>query len=139
MVVIQQDDEFEIDEIVKQFFDLFTNTNQRIPDLQQIRKIFLSDGLLINNSLDEPSICSLDEFIKPRAEMLTNGTLTNFKEQEVSHTTSICGNIAQRKCRYVKSGELNGVPFEGEGMKLMQLIKVKDKWTLSAVVWSDKK
>ena len=132
-------DEIEINKIVNQFFDSFTNTDSKIPNLQNIKKLFLSDGLIINNSFEEPAIYNLESFIKPRVEILTNGTLTNFKEQEIGYKTEIYGNIAQRKCSYKKSGELNGKPFKGEGMKLMQFIKMKNKWILSTVIWNDKK
>lgn len=132
-------DELQINEIVNRFFDLFTNTDNSIPNLQDIKNIFLSDGLIVNNSFEEPATYNLENFIKPREEILTNGTLVNFKEQEIDHKTEICGNIAQRKCTYKKAGVLNGVPFEGEGIKLMQFIKVKNQWFLSAVLWSDKK
>ena len=134
-----QKDQIEIDEIANQFFDLFTNTDNRIPNLRDIHKIFLSDGLIINNSSEEPAIYDVESFMQPRVKILTDGTLANFKEQEVDHQTEICGNIAQRKCSYIKSGVMNGEHFEGEGMKLMQLIKVRDKWALSAVIWNDKK
>lgn len=128
----------EINEIVNLFFDLFTNTNNRIPDVRKIKDLFLVRGILINNTPEEPSIYDLESFIEPREKILTNGTLTNFVEKEVSHTTSVFGNIAQRKCSYEKSGELNGEMFRGEGVKLMQFIKTNDKWFLSAVSWSDK-
>ena len=133
-----KEDEIQITKIANEFFDLFTNTGNRIPNLEDIKKIFLSDGLIINNSFEEPSIYDLESFIRPRVEILTNGTLTNFKEQETHHKTEICGNIAQRKCNYKKSGELNGKPFEGEGLKLMQFIRAclgfwdKEKMGISA-------
>ena len=130
-------DEDEIDKITSQFFDLFTNTNNRIPNVRKIVELFLPHGILINNTSGELAIYDLESFIQPREEMLTNGTLTNFIEKETSHKTEIYGNIAQRMCNYEKSGELNGEPFSGEGKKLMQFIKMKDKWILSAVIWSD--
>ncbi len=131
-------DESEIDEITTQFFDLFTNTDNRTPNIRNIETLFLANGLLINNTSAEPAIYDLESFIEPREEILTNGTLTNFIEEETSHKTEIYGNIAQRMCTYKKSGVLNGEPFTGEGRKLMQFIKVKNKWFLSAVLWSDK-
>ncbi len=132
-------DEQEINKITNQFFDLFTNTNNRTPNIWKLKDFFLPDGTIINNTTGEPAIYDLEEFIKPREKILTDGTLINFIEQETSHKTEIHGNIAQRTCHYKKSGNLNGVPFKGEGIKLMQFIKIKNKWFLSAVTWSDKK
>ncbi len=133
----RQTDEQAIDNIVHRFFDLFTNTNNTKPDVQKIRDLFLADGILINNTNEVPEVYDLDSFIRPREEILTNGTLTNFIEKESSHTTEIHGNIAQRTSDYVKSGERNDIAFKGQGKKLMQFVKVNDKWFLSSVLWSD--
>ena len=132
-------DEDEIDEITSQFFDLFTNTNNRKLKIRTIKDFFLPNGILINNTNGEPEVYDLEGFICPREEILTNGTLTNFIEKETFHKTEIYGNIAQRKSDYIKSGELNEVSFIGEGKKLMQFVKVENKWFLSSVIWSDKK
>jgi hypothetical protein len=129
--------EKEIDDLARQFFDLFTNTDGKIPNVQKIKELFISNGTLINNTTDEPSIYNLESFIEPREAILTNGTLTDFVERETSHTTNIYGNIAQRSCTYKKSGELNGQAFSGEGRKLMQFIKVGERWFLTSVIWSD--
>lgn len=129
----------EIDQIVHQFFDLFTNVNDSLPQVNRIKDLFIKEGLLINNTAAEPAIYTLDTFIKPREEILTNGTLTDFREQEITSHTVILDNIAQRSCQYEKSGKLNGEAFEGKGNKLMQFIKIKNKWMLSSVLWSDEK
>lgn len=130
-------DRHEIDTIVSQFFDLFTNTNGRIPKLDNIKTIFIANGLIINNSQDTPDIYTLESFITPRAALLTNGSLINFQEQEVHHKTEIYGTIAHRTSSYIKSGELHGKPYKGKGIKLMQFVKVKGQWWLSSVIWTD--
>ena len=130
-------DENEINEIVDKFFDLFTNVDNKMPDVHKVKEMFLNQGLLINNSFQEPAIYNLDSFIAPRQAMLTNGTLTNFREKEVSQTTKVFRNIATRNCSYEKSGILNGEPFKGSGKKLMHFIKIENKWWMSSVVWSD--
>ena len=136
---ISQKDLKEINEIVSQFFDLFTNIDGRIPNVRKIKHLFLRQGILINNTAEEPLIYDLESFIIPREKILTDGTLTDFVEKEISHTTDIHGNIARRKCFYEKSGKLNGEFFKGEGVKFMQLLKIDNKWFLSAVTWWDNK
>lgn len=132
-------DQAEIDELTRQFFDLFTNTNDRIPPIQYIKQLFLPTGILINNTSGTPAVYNLDQFIAPRAQILTDGTLREFTEKETAHHTEIHNNIAQRSCHYEKSGILNGEPFIGEGRKLMHFIKKNNSWMLTAVVWSDMK
>ena len=136
---VRQTAEEEIDKIASQFFDLFTNTNNRKPNIRAIKEFFLPNGMLINNTSGVPEVYDLEGFIRPREDLLTNGTLTDFIEKESSYKTEIHENIAQRMSYYVKSGRLNNEPFTGEGKKLMQFVKVVDKWFLSSVIWTDKK
>ena len=134
-----KEDQKAIDEITARFFDLFTNTGNRIPDLQKIEELFIPEGIIINNTEELPAIYNLRSFIQPREEILTNGTLVDFREQEITQITEIIGNIAYRTCNYEKSGVLNGSYFQGAGKKILQFIKSNKKWLLCSVVWSDKK
>jgi len=132
-------DRLEIDALTARFFDLFTNKDGRVPNVKDIKSIFIPKGILISNTDETPVDYDLDGFIKPREEILTNGTLKNFCEKEISHSTEIFGNIAQRFSLYEKSGELNGERFETKGMKTIQFVKVKGEWKMSSVAWSDEK
>jgi len=123
--------------LISRFFDLFTNKDGRVPNVKEIKSIFIPKGILISNTKDPAALYALDDFIRQREEMLTNGTLTNFCEREISHSTELFGNIAQRFSLYEKSGELNGEYFETKGMKTIQFIKVNGKWKMSSVAWCD--
>lgn len=135
----EQTDQQIIDQLVEEFYDLFTNTDSRQPNVQRIHEFFIENGILVNNSGETPEVYDLDSFIRPRAEILTNGTLTDFKEKESSATLEIYGNIAHRTSGYIKRGTLNGEPYSGEGTKLMQFVKVNDLWLFASVTWTDKK
>ena len=130
-------DEEAINGITARFFSLFTNTDGKVPQVEEIRDFFLPGGLIVNSTEDTPAIYDLDGFIKPRKEILTNGTLKDFCEKETSYHLEINGNIANRFCRYEKSGQLNGNYFEETGWKTIQFIKINQKWTMSSVAWSD--
>ncbi len=132
-------DRLEIDALTYRFFDLFTNKDGRVPNVKEIKSIFIPNGILISNTEDTPIDYDLDGFIRPREEMLTNGTLTNFCEREISNRTELFGNIAQRFSLYEKTGELNGERFETKGMKTIQFVKINGKWKMSSVAWSDEK
>jgi len=132
-------DRLAIDVLTSRFFELFTNKDGKVQNVKDIKSIFIPKGILISNTDDSPVDYDLDGFIKPREEMLTNGTLTNFCEREISHSTEIFGNIAQRFSLYEKSGELNGEHFETKGMKTIQFVKVNGKWKMSSVAWCDEK
>jgi hypothetical protein len=130
-------DQKEIDALISRFFSLFTNKNGAIPQVAEIHSMFIKEGIIISNSESKPAIFHLDEFIQPRLEMLTNGTLVEFMEAEVSHKTEIYNGIAQRWSYYEKSGVLNGVTFKQKGMKTFQFIKVNEEWMIVSVAWSD--
>jgi len=127
----------QIDLLMSNFFNLFTNIDDKIPNVKALKSFFIKEGIIINNSFEDPIVYNVDNFITPREEILTNGTLTDFSENEVSEKTEIFRNIAQRFCHYKKSGKLNGKPFASEGMKTIQFIKIANQWKISSVTWSD--
>lgn len=132
-------EETEISKLTTRFFSLFTNVGGKIPNVEDIEDIFISNGIIISNTHGVPEIYNINEFITPRKKMLSDGTLTDFSESEILHKTEIYGNIAQRFCLYKKSGKLNGSYFESRGMKTIQFIKVGLNWKMSSVAWSDEK
>jgi RimJ/RimL family protein N-acetyltransferase len=130
-------DKSEIDNLVTSFFSIFTNTNQQLPDWDLIQKLCLPETLIIKKNGLTETVYSLHSFIEPRKEILSNGTLTDFKERQIKEETKITGNIAQRFCRYQKSGYLNGNYFNEYGNKFFQFIKTTNGWKISALIWED--
>jgi len=130
-------DQALLDELTEQFFNVFTNTNGHKPDVEHLKKMCIKQAIIVNNTKQVTDIYDLESFVKPRKELLTNGTLINFCESEISHTTEIFEDIAHRFCLYKKSGILNGDEFYTEGMKTIQFIKVIGEWKISSVAWSD--
>jgi hypothetical protein len=131
------DPKTSLDQLTKKFFNLFTNTGNKVPDLRQINDLFLPEGIIIKNVGGKTEIFSLASFIGPRQKMLTDGTLTAFKEEELSEKTEIYGNIGHRFSAYKKSGSVSGKPFETQGMKTIQFVKTGEEWRISAVAWDD--
>ena len=130
-------DKLEIDNIVKVFFDIFTNTNQKQPDLTIINTICIPETIIIKKSGCAEEIYTLDTFIEPRKKILTDGTLTGFEECETNEETRIIGNIAQRFSKFEKSGYLNGSYFKASGNKFFQFIKTIDGWKINSIIWED--
>jgi hypothetical protein len=131
-------DKLDIDKLTNRFFDLFTNKDGKTPKVKDIKNIFIEEGLIISNTSGKPIVYSLQEFIETREIKLSDGTLTDFSENEVSHKTEVFDNMAQRFCLYEKSGKLNGKSFKSEGMKTIQFIKIDAEWRMACVAWSDK-
>lgn len=135
--MMKANDKSDIDTLVDEFFQLFDNRNGRIPELDQIYRLFIAQGMIAKCVGSLPEIYTLADFIAPRKILLSNGTLTEFCEQEISEDTQIFGHIAQRICHYRKSGQLNGAPFTATGTKSIQFIKMPNGWRMSSVIWDD--
>ncbi|MFD2581948.1 GNAT family N-acetyltransferase [Pedobacter vanadiisoli] len=130
-------DKFLLNELTRQFFDVFTNANQREPDWERIYNICLPETLIIRKSNVSSDIYNLSSFIEPRKTMLSDGTLTGFEERETFAETKIIGNIAQRHSGYQKEGYINGVYFKGKGNKFFQFIRTEGCWKINSVIWED--
>jgi ribosomal-protein-serine acetyltransferase len=127
-----------IDAVVHAFFGLFTNTGGAEPNLRAIFDLCIPEAI-ISKCIATPEVMSLEAFIAPRATILTDGTLTGFRETETAHRTSVLGNVAQRASTYAKSGVLRGAPFEQRGVKVFQLVRTPAGWRISAVAWDDER
>jgi hypothetical protein len=126
-----------LDELTKQFFQLFNNKNGTVPAIENIYRLCIPQAVIIKNTGTSPELYNLEQFIAPRKRILTDGTLAEFSEEEIAERTEVFGNIAQRFCSYKKSGVLSGEFFEAKGMKTIQFIKTTDGWKISALAWDD--
>ncbi|MDD9379901.1 DUF4440 domain-containing protein [Streptomyces sp. ZAF1911] len=127
----------ELDRLMSVFLGAFTNAGGGRPDLGAVREVFISQGMIIKNIGGDPVIYDLDGFIEPREKILTDGTLTEFREWEVAERTEVFGSIAHRFSEYRKSGYLDGTWFEGSGHKTTQYVRTPDGWRMSAMAWDD--
>jgi len=134
---IDSADTIEINNLTRQFFDLFDNTDHKIPDWPRAQKICIPEIIIIKKTGLTEVVYNLTSFIEPRKAILSDGTLTNFQEQELHEATEIIGHIAHRRSRYQKSGSLSGKPFIETGTKLFQFIKTNNGWRINSLVWED--
>src|SRR6187551_1219337 len=134
---IHPSDKIEINNLTEQFFNLFDNTNNKIPDWTIVQKICIPEIIIIKKTGLTEVVYNLANFIDPRKAILSDGTLTNFQEQELSEETQITGHIAQRRSRYQKCGNLSGKSFVETGTKLFQFIKTNNGWRINSLVWED--
>ncbi len=130
-------DKLEIDTLTKMFFNIFNNTNKQQPNWETIDTICIAQTIIIKKSGTTEEVYTLSSFIEPRKKILSDGTLTNFKESEIHEETNIIGNIGQRFSKFEKSGYLNGEYFKAYGNKLFQFIKTTTGWKINAVIWED--
>ena len=69
--------------------------------------------------------------------MLSNGILQEFEERELSETTIISKNIAQRYSAYSKEGIFEQATFSETGTKMFQFLKINGCWKISSLIWND--
>jgi hypothetical protein len=129
----------ELDRLMAAFFRAVSFDMGESPHYDDIYRLFIESGLLIKNSAATPEISTVGQFVEPRQATVRSGALTSFRETELSDSTEIFGNVAQRFSAYAKSGTLNGVPFTARGMIATQFIMTPAGWRISAMAWDDER
>jgi len=133
----QSDAERAIDDLIGRFFAAFDNRDGRAPASDDLVSLFLDTGIVVRHSGTSVQACSVEDFARPRIDLLTSGALHDFHEWETMSTTGIFGGIATRTSRYCKSGRLHGEPCDGSGTKLFQLVRLAGGWRISSLTWED--
>lgn len=131
-------DKQAIDQVTGSFFSIFNNIDQQ-QDWDLIISICIPQTIVIRKEDINETVYNLQSFIEPRKKILSDGTLTSFKEWETKEETRIIRNIAQRFSTYEKSGCLNGTSFHEKGYKFFQFIQTTGGWKINAVIWEDEK
>ncbi|MFF4574502.1 DUF4440 domain-containing protein [Streptomyces sp. NPDC001410] len=127
----------EIDAVTAEFFGAFDNRGGRPADVARIRRLVLPSGVIVMTGPDF-TVYTVDEFIEPRRQLLSDGRLVEFSEWETSERTEIVGDIASRVSEYRKSGIMSGEPYEGGGTKTLQFVRTPDGWRIAALAWFDR-
>jgi hypothetical protein len=131
--------EAELDRLTNEFFRAVSFEPDGVPPYDNIYALFIESGLLIKNTGTTPEVSGIRAFIEPRQAMVRGGELTRFRETELSATTQIFGNVAQRFSAYAKDGTMKGAPFEARGMISTQFVKTPSGWKMSAMAWDDER
>lgn len=126
-----------IDKLIAEFFSVFDNRQDKSPDLNDIRKLFIEGAVITKREGENISVMSVDEFIEPRKNLLLDGTLLDFHEFELDSITKVEGGIASRLCNYSKNGLMNGEVYRGQGKKHFQFVKKGGVWKVVSVLWED--
>ncbi len=132
-------DREEIDRVVATFFAAFASGPDVADRLDALRAVFLPDAVITRTGGGEPAVYDVDGFISPRKALLTEGTLTEFREWELRGRTELFGDVAQHFGSYAKAGVQDGVAFTARGMKTLQLVRTAAGWRISAAAWDDER
>jgi hypothetical protein len=132
------DDRAAIGEVVKTFFAAFTSGPGAGERLAGLRELFAPQAVVVR-ACGDPAVYDVDGFVAPRAELLTGGRLTGFREWPLDGRTEVFGDVAAHTCTYAKEGVLDGRPFTGRGFKSLHLVRLDGRWLITSVVWDDER
>ncbi len=135
----QEDIVAEMGRITEAFFRAVSFDVGGRPSYDDIRDLFIDNGLLIKNSGEEPEVSSIEGFIGPRQRLVDSGELTQFLETESSHLDEVFGNVAHRLSTYAKSGVSGRVAFEARGVISTQFILTPAGWRMTSMAWDDER
>ena len=129
--------EDKIDALIARFFSAFDNRNGAKPMSAAISECFTEKATIVRRFESGAELCTVKEFTDPRIALLTQGTLRDFHEWEVSSTTHVYRGIAVRTSRYAKAGLLDGNDYSGSGTKCFQLVDMDNGWRIASLAWVD--
>lgn len=130
-------DHVAIDALIAAFYGAFDNRDGRAIPVDALRDMFLPDAIVTRTTAAGPDTMTVEDFIAPRARMLSDGTLTDFHEWETGARTLVLRDIASRHSTYEKRGAYQGAPYEGGGAKLIQLVRTQRGWRIASIAWED--
>lgn len=138
-VTAEATDRATIEGMVDAFFGAFVSGPGCAERMELLRGLLLPQAVIVRTCGTEPAIMGVEEFIAPREALLTDGTLTHFREWPVAGRVEVFGDIAHWWGSYAKAGTQAGEPFTGRGMKTIQLVRTADGWRISAAAWEDER
>lgn len=130
-------DTSEIDRVVAAFFAAFDNREGTAPGLAELPGLFLPGAVIVKLAAGVAETMTVEQFIAPRAALLTGGRLVDFYEWETEAETMLAGGLALRVSRYCKAGVMDGAPYEGGGRKHASLALTGAGWRIASVTWED--
>ncbi len=125
--------------VVRRFFSAFVSGPGAADGATVLREVLLPGAVVVRTCGDEPQVLGVEDFIRPRIELLAGGELRDFREWARSGRMDIFGDIAQVWCRYEKSWFQGAEASEGRGMKTLQLVRTSSGWRISAIAWDDER
>ncbi len=126
-----------LDVLCRNFFQVFGNSMNRIPDLNLLLSYCLPSATFVKIAPQSQELYSLEFFIDSRKKILMEGTLQDFEEMEMSEVSEIVGDKAERISTYMKRGIMDGRKFIQKGQKRFLFDLTATGWKINCLIWED--
>ena len=130
-------DQAGITSVVEKFFSAFVSGPDAATHVGVLREVLLPEAIVVSTVGVAPVTYTVDSFIRPRVELLTNDGLEDFREWPVTIRIDVFGDIAHAWCTYEKSWRQHNASHRSGGTKTIQLVRTDEGWRISAVAWDD--
>jgi hypothetical protein len=135
-----------LDAIVTALYDSVSFEHGTQPNWERFRSLFGPAALMVRvdprltampaREREEPAVrvSSIDEYVARTTAAIDSGTLSAFRERELTRRTEVFADLAQVFSTYERSvaeGELR------RGVNSMQLVKDGTRWWIVSVSWTD--
>lgn len=125
--------------VIEKFLSAFISGPEVVQRAELLREVLLPEAVIVRTCGQQPAIYSVEDFIRPRVELLSSDRFEDFREWLVASQVEVFGDIAQAWCWYSKSWTETGEKHLEHGMKTVHLIRVGTEWRISAMAWDDER
>jgi hypothetical protein len=126
-----------IDILTKEFYNTISFKNSVVPDVTSLHAIFYGEGLMINNSFEEPQSYTAESFVQDLESQVALGETQQLLQRELASKTEVFGKVAQRTSIY----EYTFADYQPEvmprGINFIQYVMVGESWHITSMVWND--
>jgi hypothetical protein len=129
----------EIDHLTEKFYDCISFNAEHYPKFDQLQELFYGAGKLINTNFDTPLDFTVQSYAQAIMHQIDEGNSSFYFQQEISDSTEIFGNIAQRISVYEYSFAVDTPQPWKRGVNYIQYMFLGGKWLITSMIWADEK
>lgn len=127
-----------LDQLTRDLYAAISFEEGGEPELEKLKRLFLPQGLLINNNSEEyPVIWDPEEFIATFRQQIDSGAVISFREREIAGRTELFGTVAHRLSTYEARFRTADGDFPVRGINSIQYLKTDNSWRVVSILWND--
>lgn len=127
----------EIDHLTEKFYESISFNTEHFPNFDQLQELFYGSGKLINNNFDRPVDFTVQTFAHAMMGQIEAGNAVHLAQQEISDSTEVFGNMAQRISVYEYNASLHPTKAWKRGVNFIQYIFADGQWLITSMIWKD--